>query len=317
MSDVRNQTWEDDPQQICELKYKYSEKSEPKTELGTLFWHKTKKEWFVLNTEHQEKYFNVILNKHGPKPVQVPSKAKATKKQGRGGAKQPRPGYERWRSFKPSTGSRMTNFYPSLPSECPKFLTNHPGAPLPKGDQLPPCNHFLAIKRNSPSCAAKCWFHTSGCGNVIKEGDLVVVDGRDTVYNSLGVYEVGVFTVTKGLQRKCKVGVVRVLYCYLYAVTNKYCMVGYVSPKVTDTDSPTSFNRRVKGYFHLHVMEGTCEVPDEQRVARAKANEGSDSTVDDCPYVEHIEFDAILPTQETFEANKKKRKNDDSHGEEK
>ena len=44
-----------------------------------------------------------MLNKYGPKPVNVPSKAKV-KNKGRGGAKAPRPGYERWRGFKPSTG---------------------------------------------------------------------------------------------------------------------------------------------------------------------------------------------------------------------
>ena len=73
LSELRNTTWEDDPRELSLVKFKYPENKDKKPELGTLFWHKPKKVWFVLHTEHAEKHFNEMLNKYGPKPCSVPT----------------------------------------------------------------------------------------------------------------------------------------------------------------------------------------------------------------------------------------------------
>ena len=147
--------------------------------------------------------------------------------------------------------NHLTNFNPSEADDCPRFLTNFPGVPLPIpiGRPLPACAFVTEICSNS--CNKKCTLHRA-CGKHLRPGDLCVVDGRDTYHRSKGVMFIGVYVLTSTFERGCKVGAVRTMYNDVASVTNRIGVIKYVAKKsVKDRD----FFSKVNGYAHLHFVD--------------------------------------------------------------
>lgn len=332
--------WLDDPSKLPLAKFHYGKPTQQITReihLGTNYFNRWTREWCVVHTEYQEGYLEEEHNRRGPNAwreyTKIGDKKEKTKELPGKRNRRPRAGFERHRNYEQSGDRHITNQFPSIPSQLPDMLTNWPGGFVaPPALQLPPLIQALGCRNWSRFYGQVCSDHPTGCGLDLTEGDLVVVDGRDTVRVHGMTYWVGVFKVGESLRRKCKVGVVQTLSQHLQEVTNQYAQVTYVCPESgNNTDSPKKqpFSKMVEGYFHLSFLNtGTGELPTKEMVALHKSKKAVGKEVEELhPCNVYHCFDPLLPTAEDFEKKRAsnkvgrkkrgvtKKKEDDEEGE--
>lgn len=308
---------------ICDTPYinvnklhKNSEKFQKRSKdtrpsMGThMFVGGSTRKWDVVSTEHKDKvvYDTSLFAMAASIPKQCRKGATSklnSKNSAKGGGFQ---GKARWQGYTP-LNEELNNCYPTHPVDQAKQLrlwpfTGHltPTVPTPQ--------HVLGTRWCHDTESQKYCLHPEGCGHYLEEGMVVVCDGRETIHRAPLVYEISLFCVHKSLQRRCKVGIIRVLAPFLKHFVGRYYMVGYKSPQ-PNLDNKREFNYLVKGYFHLHLMNHTDVVPNIYYPAGEEVN--CDFTY---PFAVFDTHNPDLPTEDKFLTSKLKRKKRPREGEE-
>ena len=221
-----------------------------------------------------------------------------------------------WKKMKKSQeGKEMFDYFPMNPDHLPQWITNAPDAYVspPHDACIPTPFVCLLCKIHSKEDARQCQEHKNGCGYSIELGDVVVIDGSDTYYRDLGVYEIGVFKIGHGLRRGCKVGVIKCLFNVLSFFTNRYAQVTYLTPHEEDEHTNhTDLHSKLQGYAHLAIMDsGFGAAPTRDDILHYKYIDNR--KVNGRSIGEYLAFQPLLDREEDVrqrivDSNKKKQR---------